>query len=700
MERAHSRKKRQTEVRKLATEQEWTEELRVGQSRILEMIATGSPLTETLNCLARLIEAQVDGMLCSVLLLDADGKRLRLGAAPSLPEGFNRAVDGFAIGPGAASCGTAAYLRQPVVATDISSDPLWENVRDIPARYGLRACWSTPIVSHQGRLLGTFAMYYREPRSPGPVEMRLVGVATHLAAIAIERTQSEQELRRTVSVLQSTIDSTADGILLVDNDGRMVLFNSRFSAIWQIPQAILESRDNAAALNHVLGQLKDPELFLRRVKEIYAAPESESFDVIEFKDGRFVERYSIPQRQDGVTVGRVASFRDVTESKRLEEQFRQSQKMEAFGQLAAGVAHDFNNILTVIMGNLSLLKEGGLAKAEEASMLGQVLEASERGASLTRQLLTFSRRQPMRPHDMDLNDVVRNMTEMLHHVLGEHVELEARYHCEHAPVHADPGMMEQILVNLAVNSRDAMPKGGRLILETAMVVMGADRSKARPDAPSGEFVRLGVTDTGTGIKAEHLPHIFEPFFTTKDVGMGTGLGLATVFGIVKQHHGWVDVESRLGEGTTFHIYLPRLSKPMAPKDGPKPRSEAKGGSETILLVEDEAAVRSMMAAFLKRHGYRIHEAANGMEALKCWEENRSNIDLLLTDMVMPEGFGGRELADCLRAERPDLKVIYCSGYTDEVLGEDSPLRNNRYFLRKPFDPQLLLTMVRDCLDGL
>jgi CheY-like chemotaxis protein len=368
--------------------------------------------------------------------------------------------------------------------------------------------------------------------------------------------------------------------------------------------------------------------------------------------------------------------------------------------LAAGVAHDFNNILTIICGNLTMLRESLPAKSERLSCVDQALSAADRAANLTRQLLTFSRRQPLQPRDLDLNEVVANMTKMLKRLIGEHIALEAHYAPGNAPIHADPGMMEQVLINLAVNSRDAMPKGGRLILQTAPVAITEADARNRPKARPGEFIELTVNDTGCGISRQDLPHIFEPFFTTKEVGKGTGLGLATVFGIIDQHQGWIEVESDTELGTTFHMFLPRLSQAAAAallESSAAPA--ARGGTETILLVEDEVAVRQLMHVLLSGHGYQVHEAASGVAAFDVWAQHRERINLLVTDMVMPEGIGGRELAERLTQEKPGLKVIYCSGYTDDALGSDSPLRNNKNFLEKPFDPNSFLQRVRHCLDG-
>jgi PAS domain S-box-containing protein len=388
---------------------------------------------------------------------------------------------------------------------------------------------------------------------------------------------------------------------------------------------------------------------------------------------------------------------DITERKQLEEQLRQSQKMEAFGQLAGGIAHDFNNLLTIIEGNVALLQDP--SNSDQAGGLVEIAKAAERAANLTRQLLTFSRRQVFQPKPLDLNEVVANTSKMLQRLIGEHIGLETHFAPGGAPIQGDRTMMEQILINLAVNSRDAMPKGGRLVIQTAAIVVRQADADANPKARPGSFIRLKITDTGCGMPPETLERIFEPFFTTKEVGKGTGLGLATVFGIVEQHHGWIEVESKLNSGTTFHIYLPRLAESEKSQTEFPSAPEVRGGNETILLVEDEAPVRSLARTVLEQKGYHILEADSGLSALELWKQHRDTIDLLLTDMVMPGGVSGQELADRLRSEKPGLKVIFNSGYTDEMLGENSPLRDNPNFMEKPFGLHQLLKQVRDCLDG-
>lgn len=394
-----------------------------------------------------------------------------------------------------------------------------------------------------------------------------------------------------------------------------------------------------------------------------------------------------------------SQIQDVTQRKKLEDQFRQSQKMEAVGQLAGGVAHDFNNILTVIQGYASMIEHGGIARE---SAVREITEAVDRAASLTRQLLTFSRKQVMQPRDLDLNRVVDSMTSMLVRTLGEHVTLAVERGADLPVVHADQSMMEQILLNLAVNARDAMPKGGRLTIATGRAVIGEEDARQHPEVRTGLAASLCVIDTGCGIPLETQARIFEPFFTTKEVNQGSGLGLATVHGIVRQHRGVVRLQSTVGEGTRFDILLPATTNPTAamPKpDGQPKEKSVQGGSEKILLVDDEPALRLVSKLTLKHYGYQVLEAASGRQAVQLMDEHAHEIDLLLTDMVMPEGMSGKELADHLRATRPELRVLFTSGYSVELLNRNLSLPGDVWFLPKPFTTQRLAQIVRDCLNS-
>ena len=389
------------------------------------------------------------------------------------------------------------------------------------------------------------------------------------------------------------------------------------------------------------------------------------------------------------------------ERKKLEEQLRQSQKMEAIGQLAGGVAHDFNNLLAVIQGNAELaLMDAAKLEPHTREFLSQITKASERAANLTRQLLAFGRKHTMRLDTVNLNDLMGNLTKMLNRIIGEDIHLECQ--CVGLPfVRADASMMEQVILNLVVNARDAMPEGGRLLIGTRTLSIDARGIPPHPEARTGEFVCLNVSDTGTGISPENLTRIFEPFFTTKEVGKGTGLGLATVYGIVKQHQGWVNVSSRVGIGTTFEIFLPAIRPPGDDPASPPPETVPRGGTEKILLVEDDAAVRLMTRRTLESFGYQVMEAASGCHALAVWQSHGQEIDLLLTDIVMPDGMNGRQLAELLRGQTPALKVIFVSGYSLNVIGKDTDFlnRHDNFFLQKPYQVNVLINAIRQAIDA-
>jgi PAS domain S-box-containing protein len=390
---------------------------------------------------------------------------------------------------------------------------------------------------------------------------------------------------------------------------------------------------------------------------------------------------------------------DVTQERRLEAQYLQAQKMEAVGRLAGGVAHDFNNLLTAVLGYSQLL----LARLERddpaRELAGEIHRAGEQAAALTRRLLAFSRKQVLQLTVFSLNDVIAGMRKMLATLIGEDVEIHVQLDPALGLVRADPAQVEQVIVNLAVNARDAMPQGGRLELETANEDLVPGVAAGNPGLPPGPYVRLTVRDSGCGMDADTLGRIFEPFFTTKEVGKGTGLGLATAYGIVQQSGGRIAVESSPGRGATFHIYLPRLGDPVvAPRGSPAAPARWPGGSETVLLAEDDKAVRDFARALLADTGYRVLEAADGLDALRVCETHPGPIHLLLTDVVMP-GMTGRTLADHLVALRPGLRVLYMSGYTDDAVLRRGVVEADTAFLAKPFRPEELARKVREVLDA-
>jgi CheY-like chemotaxis protein len=367
------------------------------------------------------------------------------------------------------------------------------------------------------------------------------------------------------------------------------------------------------------------------------------------------------------------------------------------GQLAGGIAHDFNNILTIIQGHVSLLRveSAGIAVMEDS--LNEILMGSERAVNLTQQLLAFSRKQVIQPRKMDLNQALRSMSRLLRPLLSEDIDAEFQCHDNLPLIRADQGMIEQVLLNLVINSRDAMPQGGKLVVSAFPLELTDEESARIPDSRPGPCVCLMVSDTGQGIRPEDLDHIFEPFFTTKEIGKGTGLGLATAYGIVKQHLGWIQVSSEYGKGATFKVFLPVVD--TGESDAPPTRvfQFAKRGFGTILVVEDEERLRELICLILANQGYEVLEAPNSTKALEVWAAHKAEIRLLLSDVVMPDGINGLELSARLLEEKPDLKVILSSGYSPQVAGRDLSRMDNLSYLQKPYAPEALIDIIHQSL---
>ena len=547
------------------------------RSEILERIARGEALSQLLTFITVSIEQELPGSLCSILLTDEKGLRLLTGAAPSLPDFYNSAVNRTRIGEGVGSCGTAAFRKERVVVEDIANHPFWDGF--LPARVaGLRSCWSEPIFSSTGQLLGTFAIYQRQPAIPGEEEIRLIEQASVFAGIAIERSRNEAERNE------------------------------------------------------------------------------------------------------------------------LELRLNQSQKMEAVGQLAGGVAHDFNNLLTPIIIYAEILKR---ALSDDEKLIPKVegiISASHKARDLTEQLLSFGRKQVMQMQIIDLNDTIKSFYSIMRRTVRESIDINLQLSSQAAIIRADCSKLEQVLLNLAINAQDAICETGKIIIESGQVLIDDEYARLHPGMRAGEFILLAFKDTGCGMSDETLRHIFEPFYTTKQVGHGTGLGLANVYGVVKQHNGYIAAVSKLGRGTTFKIYFPLVKEQPCEANGVvEYLGSDHAGSETILLVEDNEMVRIMTTDLLKGLGYRVHVAEHPENALELVRQIPEKIDLLITDVVMP-GMNGQQFFERINTERPDInRVLYMSGYTNNVIVSDGQLEEGIHFLQKPFTVDGLMAKVRDLL---
>jgi len=545
--------------------------------KILEELATGAPLEALLTYIVRFVEQESTGALCSVLLADDSGTQLEHGAAPSLPDFYNEAVNGLRIKQGMGSCGTAAFLRKRVIVEDIESHPFWRGFQ--PAREaGLMACWSEPVLSADGQLLGTFAVYFRTCRAPKEEELGLIESAAHMASIAIGRVRSD------------------------------------------------ESRSN------------------------------------------------------------------------LEEQMRQMQKIEAIGQLAGGLAHDFNNLLTPILVYGDIIKKSLNEDDGNWKKVNVIISSAHKAADLTKKLLSFGRKQILTMETLDLNGVIVSLLDLMQRTIRSNIEIETRLTPLGAPIFADRVQLEQILINFTVNAQDAFAGKGKIVIETGTVILDDEFAETNPGMKTGPHVLLSFTDNGCGMPDEVVRHIFEPFYTTKPIGHGTGLGLATVYGIVKQHNGYVKVVTRVDRGTSFLVYLPKAGGEIkAQGASAAPVEPPRSPNATVLVVDDNEMIRDMAVEMLESSGYRVLVAGTALKAQEMMQASGPSIDLLVTDVVMP-GLSGPELYERLSVKYPGLPVLYISGYTSDVELHDGSQHQEVLFLPKPFTCEQLLRKIQKALN--
>jgi PAS domain S-box-containing protein len=528
-------------------------------------------------------------------------------------------------------------------------------------------------------------------------QLEALRLAAGYAGLAIENAQLLDQARQAEQKYRSIFENSLEGIAQITSDGRILSANPAMARIlgYVSPAELIASvidfqnelfvdparREELKRLLEEQGEVRDFEYQIRR------------------RDGRLAwVSLSAGLLRTGQSTYIEGTLQDITERRQLESQLLRSQKIEAIGQLAGGIAHDFNNLLVVISGSIDLASAALSLDNPIQGDLREVQNAATRAANLTRQLLTFASRQVSAPQILNVNDLLLELNKLLHRLIRENIVLQAAPAPDLWPVHVDPGQIEQVIVNLTVNARDAMPQGGQLTIETANVVLDHGYARTHPVITPGQYVLLAVTDTGIGMSAEVLLHAFEPFFTTKEPGQGTGLGLATCYGIIKQHGGSIELYSEVGRGTSVKVYLPRAAGAAPMPLVEQEPDQIPRGTEIVLLVEDEPAVRALTARMLRKQGYTVLEAANGIEALDIvWQHTSAPIDLLLTDMVMPK-LGGYELAEQLRQRIPGIRVLLMSGYTDNAVIQNGLLDSSVTFIHKPFTLLSLARSVRALLD--
>jgi signal transduction histidine kinase/CheY-like chemotaxis protein len=627
-----------------------------------------------LNQVVMLVSQTLDVEYCNVLELLPDGEAMVLRAGMGWREG----VVGTEIVPANpyTQAGFTLTAGEPVVVEDLASETRF-HPSPFLVEHGVVSGVTVAIAGH-GRAIGILGAHTGLHRKFTEDEVHfLLSVATVLA-MAVERNRAEEELQKLAAFVQLNPNAAME----LAEDGTVTYFN-----------------DAALKLAISVGRDQPRDILPGNVQEFVRTCVQTRQSVVRLEtqiEGRTFS-WAFHPVLDSHVVHCYAE--DITERLSLEAQLRQSQKMESVGQLAAGVAHDFNNMLTIIQSHAGLLSARPGLPAEILDSAQAIYFAAERAASLTRQLLMFSRKNLMQPRLLDLRQAVANVSTMLQRLLGETITLEFDPPSELPLVRGDTGMIEQVLMNLVVNARDAMPIGGAVTVSITTAEIDEPYVQVHPQARVGTFVCLHVTDTGRGMDAATMSRIFEPFFTTKEVGKGTGLGLATVYGIVKQHEGWIEVASQVGQGSTFSVFFPAGTEPVkakAPEPAPVPK--VRGGKETILVVEDEPALRTLANTVLQECGYQVLEAASGAQALQVWNGHAGPIDLLLTDLVMPEGVSGVDLAQRLLATRPELKIIFASGYNMGELDTDFIRKAQAVFLQKPYTHVTLTNAVRDCLD--
>lgn len=665
--------------------------------RLTSTLATVDSFDEALRLVLVALCEETGAVLGQAWLPSSDGARVECGRAwhGTAPEheGFHTFSQNLRCVHGRGLPGRVAASGRSVWIPDVVTDPDFPRA-PVARAIGLGAGLAVPVPSARG-LVAVLELFFAEVRDEDESLLALVTSAGVYLGVVLDRLRALDALRESEERYRLLTENSTDMIVRVSPEE---VFRYVSPACLSLTGFRPEEMIGRPSLEFVHP---DDRSHLRRSRDSEKDVYTVQYRALR-KDGRYVWFESTGRKIRDETTGEVREYlsvtRDISERKRLEADLLRSQKMEAIGRLAGGVAHDFNNLLTVITGYAELVLKSLPEDSLHRPDLQEIKKAGDRAAALTRQLLAFGRNQSLHVRSVDLNAVVIEMERMLRRLIGEDVELATVLSSPLGEVKADPGQIEQVIMNLAVNARDAMPKGGRLSIETADVELDDVYARQHIGVKPGRYVMLAVSDTGKGMDAETLSHLFEPFYTTKGLGQGTGLGLSTVYGIVQQSGGHIWVYSEPGHGTTFRIYLPRTTRARRATKGDTARRRNLAGTETLLLVEDEEMVRTLACQILRQFGYRVLEAKGAKDAIRVSRGHDGPIHLLLTDVIMPR-VGGPELAARLAREREEMKVLYMSGYTENALHQQGALRPETLLLQKPFTADALGRKVRDALDG-
>ena len=727
------------------TERVRAEHVAKAKNKILEMIAAKEPLKETLAAIALATQSRLVNKQVAIILADTQQQRMRLGAAPDYSAEYHQAVDGLPIGPLSGTCGVALSSQQEVVTRDTSTDPCWQNFRDFAARNKIAACWSTPIQHVDGSVLGCFTVASDISFEPSEQDRAAVDESIYLARIAISRSQQDESIRRHKALLQEASRRAGLGYWLLDiNSGQIEwsedmarMFGQRSNYVPTLEKfftELIHPSDVAEAKAKLNLAISQPGI--AHEMDVRTHPANGEIRWLAIEGGIENVEPGIPLAMRGTVLDITDRQRSSNERAALQAQLLQAQKMESIGRLAGGIAHDFNNMLAVILGHAEIALMDPTLTGTLREHLSAIQVAGERSADLTRQLLTFARRQNAAPRVLPLNQSISNILQILKRLLPPGIQLKWQPAKNLWPVHIDPVQIDQILANLLVNARDAIGSTGRIVISTQNIEPSINPSDSfNSKLPRGDWVVLSVADSGCGMDADVIAHIFEPFFTTKPLGEGTGLGLATVFGIVQQNGGHIHVESSPDSGTIIHVYLPRHAAesmevsnptkviqdnsesianhyefdvadtvwpthksqpygiPSSHRSSNPAQSRLREDGELILLVENEPAILQIGRVYLQQLGYSVMTASGPLEAIRTFEQHEDAIPLIIADMSMVE-MTGQDLVAHLRRVKPELKCLYISGYIAEDSAEQSLAPDGSRIIGKPFEIQSLAAAIR------